>query len=391
MASTMPTVAAVSVAALVLVGQLYAVLPFIDVFSGEFDTSPASTAWTSTAFGLAYAAGMLVAGPLSDAMGRRRVAVAGLLASAVTATLVPLASSFAVLLVTRTVQGGAAAFFPPVALAYLTERIAPNRRSAALTAVISAFLAAAIVAPLAAASLADLGGWRTWFYTSAAALVLLAALLWRVMLPDPARPAATAGSVIFGTLTKLPRLLGRPRLVVLYLVTLTVMFTFVGITTLVQLAAPGTAGHPAVMQNVRAATLPACVLVPLAAPLLARIPGPRRLVVAMVVVAVGAIVTGIAGGAVALALALGVVTIGVAATAPALVENVSRVAPAGQRGAATALYGFTLFVGASLGTPAAAVTDGRYLTIALGFAAIAALGAFGAALGTAGFESRSRR
>ncbi|MGH3502872.1 MAG: MFS transporter [Nocardioidaceae bacterium] len=381
-APTVSTVMAVSIAALVVVGQLYAVLPLINTLADHFGTSPATAAWASTAFGFAYAVGMLVAGPLSDAVGRRRVAVAGLLAGALGTLLVSVSPSFALLLATRVVQGAAAAFFPPVALAYLTERIAPQRRSAALTTVISAFLAAAIVAPLAAATLADLGGWRTWFYVSAAVLVILAGVLWRVMLPDSRTRGTTASSIVTTQLAALPTLLRRGRLVALYLATLSVMVTFVGVTTLVQLAGPGTAGHSAVMQGVRAATLPACVIVPIAAPLLARLTGARRLVVAMILVALAAVATAAATGPVTLALTLGVMTLGVATTAPALVETISQASPPDQRGAATALYGFALFVGASLGAPAAVVVNIPYSATATGFAAIAALGSLSAFLAT---------
>lgn len=383
-APTIRTVVAVSVAALVVVGQLYATVPLIDDLAAAFATPPGAAAWASTAFGLAYAAGMLVAGAISDAVGRRRVAVAGLLAGAGGALLVCASPSFALLLVTRAVQGAAAAFFPPVALAYLTERIAPHRRSVALTTVISAFLAAAILAPLTAQALAALGGWRTWFYASTVGLVVLAAVLWRVMLPDARSGRGDSGSRGVTTqLAGLPGLLRQPRLVGLYLGTLSVMFTFVGITTLAQLAGPGTAGHPAVMQVVRAATLPACAIVPLCAPLLARFSGPRRLVAAMTLTVLAAVATATATGPLTLVVTLGALTVGVAATAPALVETIGQASPPEQRGAATALYGFALFVGASLAAPAATAVAGLlYPIAAAGLATIAALGAVSAKLST---------
>ncbi|MGH3502707.1 MAG: MFS transporter [Nocardioidaceae bacterium] len=383
-APTVRTVAAVSIAALLVVGQLYATVPLITDLADAFGTSPGAATWASTAFGVAYAASMLVAGSISDAVGRRRVAVVGLLAGAGGALLVSASPSFALLLGTRAVQGAAAAFFPPVALAYLTERIARHRRSAALTTVISAFLAAAILAPLAAEALSTLGGWRTWFYASAAGLVILAAVLWKVMLPDTRADAGDRRPHrVIAQLAGLPKLLGQSRLAGLYLATLSVMFTFVGITTLVQLAGPGTAGDPAIMQRVRAATLPACAIVPLFAPVLARLPGPRRLIAAMTLVVVAATATGTATGPVTLTLGLGALTIAVAGTAPALVETIGQTSPPDQRGAATALYGFALFVGASLAAPAAAAAAGHsYPVAAVALAGIAALGAVSARLST---------
>lgn len=254
----------------------------------------------------------------------------------------------------------------------------------AVTTVISAFLAVAILVPLAAQALSALGGWRTWFYVSAAGLVILAAVLWKVMLPDAlARDDERDSARITGQLAGLPRLLGWPRLVGLYLTTLSVMFTFVGVTTLVQLAGPGTAGHPGVMQAVRAATLPACAIVPLAAPLLARLPGPRRLVAAMTLSVLAAAATAAAGGPITLALGLRALTVGVAATAPTLVETIGQTSPPEQRGAATALYGFALFVGASLAAPAAtAGANHHYLIAALGRAAVVAVGTVSARLST---------
>lgn len=381
-APTLRTIATVSIAALFVVGQLYAVLPMIDTLTAEFGVSAENATWLSTAFGLAYAIGMLVAGPLSDALGRRRVAVAGLVAGAVGALLIPLAPSFTALIIARVVQGATAAFFPPVALAYLTERIAPRHRSAALTTVISSFLTASIVAPLAAETLSAVAGWRTWFVVSAVVLAALALLTRRVMLPEEGTHREAPTRVIGRALVGLPKLLGRKRLVALYVTTTTLMFTFVGIPTLVQLAGPGTAGHPDVMQVVRLATLPACLIVPLAAHALARIPAARRLVGATLLTALATAVTGIVGGPVGLAVSLGVVTLGVATAAPALVETIGVVSPARQRGGATAVYGSTLFVGASLAAPAAALTDAPYLVTAVGFAVVMAVGSASALFGS---------
>lgn len=85
--------------------------------------------------------------------------------------------------------------------------------------------------------------------------------------------------------------------------------------------------------------------------------------------------------------ALAVVTLGVAATAPALVETISQASPPDRRGAATALYGFALFVGAGLGAPAATLVRIPYPARATGFAAVVALGSLIAFLATAATSS----
>jgi predicted MFS family arabinose efflux permease len=209
-------------------------------------------------------------------------------------------------------------------------------------------------------------------------------VLWRVMLPDARTHAGVRSSqMVSAQLAGLPRFLRQPQMIALYLATLSLMFTFVGITTLVQLAGPGSAHNPSVMQGVRVATLPALAIVPLAAAVLTKIPRPRRLGGAMILVSLAAAASGLAAGPLTLALALAMLTIAVAATAPALVETITQASPPDQRGGATALYGFALFVGASLAAPAATFASHMsYPSAAIGFAAIAALGTLCATLPT---------
>lgn len=387
-APTAITVTVVGIAAIVVVGQLYATIGMLPQLAAAFETSQGAAAWASTAFGVAYAGGMLVAGPMSDVLGRRRVATVGLLAGAAAALLVSAAPNFGLLVATRTLQGAAAALFPTVVLAYLTERVQSSRLSIAVTIVVSSYVAAAVLAPMASRALVTVGGWRTWFYTSAVVLVLLAGVLRRIMLPDYRSRDTSLPSggrsllTAVASLRNVPALLSLPRLVGLYMASLVVMLTFVAVTTLVQLTGPGTAGDAATMRAVRAATLPACVLAPLAALLLTRVPGRRRLVAMMGLLAASILATGFAGGPVALAVTLGVLTAAVALTGPALVETIAKTGPPQQRGTATALYGFSLFVGASLATPAATALSGiSFVPAVLVFVAVAVLGGLAALFG----------
>lgn len=369
---TVRTVAAISATALFVVGQLYATLPLLGALGNEFNVSAGAAAWTASVFGFAYAIGMLVSGPLSDQFERKRVAISGLLAVAVASAVVALAPTFSMLLVSRALQGFTAAFFPPAMLAYLTERIDQRHRSASLTIVISSFLSAAIAAPLAAQALASLGGWRIWFEVSTPCLLLLAMLLSRVLRPDGVRPRSASVAV---QLARLPGLLRNPWLDGLFLTTAVVMWAYVGVTTLAQLAGPGTANNPAMMQWVRLATLPACVAVPLLAPLLGLAPSRIRLLSAVGVIAVAVAAAGLATGPYGLAVALAALTAGVAACAPALVETIAQTSPVHQRGSATAMYGCMLFVGASLAGPtAAAFQHLGFFYAAGGFVAVLVIG-----------------
>ncbi|MEV6209372.1 MFS transporter [Kitasatospora sp. NPDC051914] len=55
-----------------MVGQMYAVLALLNPMATALGTTPGQATWTATAFGFAYAAGFLLAGPLSDRHGPHR-------------------------------------------------------------------------------------------------------------------------------------------------------------------------------------------------------------------------------------------------------------------------------------------------------------------------------
>ncbi|MFD0488906.1 MFS transporter [Saccharopolyspora spinosporotrichia] len=73
-----------TVTGLLVVGQLYAVIPLLPAMARDWGGTHAEMTATSSLFGIAYAVGFLLTGPLSDRFGRRRVVVTGLTAMAVT-------------------------------------------------------------------------------------------------------------------------------------------------------------------------------------------------------------------------------------------------------------------------------------------------------------------
>src|SRR5699024_10502045 len=110
---------------------------------------------------------------------------------------------------------------------------------------------------------------------------------------------------------------------------------------------------PAAMQLVRLATLPVFGIVVLLTPLLTRVPAPARLIAALATTTVTVAAAGLTDGPVTLTVTLAVTTAAVTVIAPAMVETIGQESPAGQRGSATAVYGFALFIGASLAAPTA--------------------------------------
>ncbi|WP_138909781.1 MFS transporter [Streptomyces chryseus] len=380
-ASFLRTVPALCAVGVLIVGQLYTVLPVLGLLADSWSTTASAAGWTTTAFGFGYAAGFLFWGPLSDRFGRRNLIVLGLLLTALTTAAVAAAPNLAVGCTIRVVQGLSAATFAPPAFAYIAERIEPHRRVAAMTWLTSSFLSAGVLGQVFSQTVADALGWRAVFLMCAAGMIGGALLLRTVL--DADRTAATTSSL--DAYRAMGRLLTKPSLVLLLLATVTLLCGFVAVYTGLQVAGPaGLAGDPDTMLLLRASSLPAMVLVPLVTPFLVRLPAAGRVVGALLLaatVSAGSALLSRGGDidVVLLAALLFVFVFGIAVTAPALVEAIgSQAGPA--RGAAVALYTFALFIGASVG-PQLATAAGNSSTVFAVIAGVLGTGAVLAALG----------
>ncbi|MER6912527.1 MFS transporter [Streptomyces sp. NPDC000594] len=375
----MPALCAVGI---LVVGQLYTLLPVLDELGGSWSTTTSAAGWATTAFGFGYAAGFLFSGPLSDRFGRRKLIVTGLLLTALATVAVTLASSLAVGCAARAVQGLAAATFAPAAFAYIAERIEPTRRVAAMTWLTSSFLSAGVLGQVFSQSVADAWNWEAVFYICAAAMVGGALLLHTTLLPDRASAAASA----LDAYRAMGKLLTKPSLVLFLLTTVTLLCGFVAVYTALQLMGPASlSDRPDAMLLLRASSLPAMVLVPLVTPFLVKVPAAQRVIGALLLAGTVSGMTALLAAGdglspVGLGALLFVFVFGIAVTAPALVEAIaSQAGPA--RGAAVALYTFTLFVGASLGPLLATSAGDSFATVSTVIAGVLCAGAALAATG----------
>ncbi|WP_190094800.1 MFS transporter [Streptomyces melanogenes] len=343
---TGPTTALLTGAGILVVGQMYIVLPLFGPMSHSFGASAGSMTWMATGFGLAYAAGFLFSGPLSDRYGPRQVILVGLLATTLTTALVATAPNLATGLALRALQGVTASSFAPAAFSYIATRVAPERRAVALSCVTSGFLAAAVLMQVGAQSMNTLAGWRSAFLVCAPLLALAALCTTKALKPAAGNRAASVSAAF----AAMPKLLANPRLLCLYAATATLLGGFVALYTAVSLAGPAAiVGDPAALLGLRASALPAMIAVPLGTSALSRIPTRLRLPAALLLAALAALTASVTGHSVlALGSVLLVLVAGIAIAAPALVAAIgAEGGPA--RGAAVALYACAMFIGASLG------------------------------------------
>ena len=158
-------------------------------------SSAASTlALSLTTLGLAVA--LLVAGPLSDVVGRTRLIHASLMLSAVVAAACALAPTWPALLVLRLLQGVALAGVPAVATAYLREELHSSAHARAAGLYVGGTALGGMTGRLITGAVAEAAGWR-WALIAAAVLGLACAVLVRLLLPPSqhftAAPAQVRG------------------------------------------------------------------------------------------------------------------------------------------------------------------------------------------------------
>ena len=376
--------AALVVTALLVLTQLYAAIPLLAPISTDLHGN--ATVALSTAFSLTYAAGFLIWGPVSDHYGRRRTMALALGTLTVSTVCCALAPSLPVLAALRAIQGLSASGFAPVALAYLSEALAPPRRAGALGAMSTSFLVAGIVGQVLASLVALHLGWR-WFFPLCGGLLAVALAAVLAVVHDAAHASGPSGSSLRGQFASLGRLALRPAVLALSLAHVTLLMVFVAMYT-------GIGGHleslgmrPSTIILIRLAALPAMFLSLGAGRFAARRSWAQIARLGFGVSALGMLGEALLAGNLAGLVAASVVYVaGVALAAPAMISLYGQVS-APNRGSGMALNGFILFVGTSAGPLLATSSPTfRALTLALTGILVLALAAVTAFKALAGAD-----
>lgn len=141
------------------------------------------------ALGLAWGACAVLAGGLSDRLGRRRVLVPALVGFSLLSGFTGLAQGLTSLVLIRALMGITEGSFCPTSFAATAEASKPSRRGLNLGIQQSAFpLFGLALGPILATQLLRIVDWRCIFVVVAVPGLLLAVLLWRIV-----RDPATAG------------------------------------------------------------------------------------------------------------------------------------------------------------------------------------------------------
>ncbi|GAA5056006.1 DHA1 family bicyclomycin/chloramphenicol resistance-like MFS transporter [Thermocatellispora tengchongensis] len=140
-----------------------AYLPALPRLAGDLDAAPSAVQLTVTACLVGLACGQLLAGPLSDAWGRRRPLLIGLGVHTVAGLLCAVAPDAASLVVFRALQGMGGAFGLVIAYACVRDRYTGTAAARVFSSLMLVSGLAPVLAPLAGAQVLRFGDWRTVF------------------------------------------------------------------------------------------------------------------------------------------------------------------------------------------------------------------------------------
>ncbi|GLY30945.1 multidrug effflux MFS transporter [Kineosporia sp. NBRC 101731] len=187
-------------------------VPGLPDLAGDLGASASAVQLTVTACLVGLAAGQLLAGPLSDARGRRGPLLFGLALYTLAGLLCAAAPTVALLVVLRAVQGIGGAFAVVIAYAYVRDRYNGGQAAAYFSLMLSVTGLAPVLAPLAGGLVLEVSGWREIFIGlgGLSALVLAGALRLPESHPASRRSHAGARDIgkVYRRLLKDPVLMG---------------------------------------------------------------------------------------------------------------------------------------------------------------------------------------
>jgi len=154
---------AAGAAFLALLDTTVANLAVADVRGDFAGASVSAATWLITIYAVVFAALLAPAGRVADVVGRRALLLAGVTAFTFFSLACALAPSLEALLVSRALQGAAAAAMIPASLAVVLADAPPERRARAIGLWSAAGALAAAAGPALGGILVDTVGWRALF------------------------------------------------------------------------------------------------------------------------------------------------------------------------------------------------------------------------------------
>ena len=173
-----------------------ALLPAIQ---SEFALEPGRMQWLISIYAFTMALGQLIAGPLSDAFGRRIILLGGLVIFSGASVGAALADSYSHLLAYRFLQGLGGCVTLMIPRAAVRDRFAGPDAARAMALIMISMSVTPAIAPLVGGMLQTWFGWRSGFYACAVVGVVLLVMGHRLhgeTLPPASRASVRLGDTL---------------------------------------------------------------------------------------------------------------------------------------------------------------------------------------------------
>ncbi len=338
--------------------DMYTTQSILPVLGRAFGLSPATAGLTISSVVLAVAGGSLVAGPLSDRIGRKPVIVGAATLLIVPTLLCGLAPSFPTLVGLRALQGFLMPGLTSVMIVYVNERFPSTSRGTAMGVYVSGQVLGGLLARFASAMLTDALGWRRALILFAAPTAAGALALARY-LPPSAQPGRGHLGARAPLSARSASHLRNPRLLTTCGLGFSLFFGFIGIFTYLPFyltAAPfrvpqGALGLVYLVWGMG-------IFSPLAGTLAARFGRHRAIAVSLCLAMSGMLLTLVPTLPV-IVLGLGLVALGMFTAVPSVNLLVGETVTAA-KGTASALYLCSYYLGGSVGAVAPGLAWERF-------------------------------
>jgi len=162
--------------------NVYVTQPLLPTLAEHFNVSPLMAGWSFTVTTLTLGLSLLIYGPLSDAVGRRRLMLITMAAATTLTVAICFIDDFTTLLILRALQGFFLGGLPAIAIAYMGDEFTKRALVVAVGYYISGNSLGGIGGRLIGGFMADIAGWQSAFMFVAALSVLLL-IIFAVALP----------------------------------------------------------------------------------------------------------------------------------------------------------------------------------------------------------------
>jgi len=167
------------------VANIYFAHPLLDALSNEFNIDHASIGIVITITQICYALGLFLLVPLGDLWNQRRLIIGQMLIAVAALIIIGLAPSSAILFIGMAIAGLVATVTQSL-VAYASTLSMPQERGEIVGFVTSGVVIGILLARVFAGILADIGGWRLVYITSAVLMLSIISILYK-KLPNSTR------------------------------------------------------------------------------------------------------------------------------------------------------------------------------------------------------------